>query len=90
MCVERPGGQVRGLPTEDFGALGVALRITTPRLLLRSSAVHGGVIRGRLAMLSHIMLYRSHQARIYGFWRGGLLWLIDLMNARLRPSIRLD
>ena len=48
------------------------------------------LIKGRLAMLSHIWLYRSHQARLYGFWRGGLLWLIDLMNSRLRPSIRLD
>ena len=38
----------------------------------------GGVIRGRMAMLSHIMLYRSHQARIYGFWRGGLLWPLVL------------
>ena len=51
---------------------------------------NGGMIKGRLAMLSHIWLYRSHQARLYGFWRGGLLWLVDLMNARLRPSIRLD
>lgn len=47
-------------------------------------------IRGRLAQLSHIMLYRSHQSRLYGFWRGGLLWLVDLINSRLRARIRLD
>ncbi len=40
--------------------------------------------------ISHSMLYRSHQARIYGFWRGGLLWPIDPTNSRLPPSIRLD
>ncbi|HVR48880.1 MAG TPA: NAD(P)/FAD-dependent oxidoreductase [Pseudorhodoferax sp.] len=50
----------------------------------------GGIIRGRLAQLSHAMLYRSHQARLHGFWRGGLLWLADLINARVRPPIRLD
>ena len=50
----------------------------------------GGIIRGRLAQLSHTMLYRSHQARLHGFWRGGLLWLADLINARVRPPIRLD
>ncbi|WP_205649568.1 NAD(P)/FAD-dependent oxidoreductase [Agrobacterium sp. CNPSo 2736] len=47
-------------------------------------------IRGRLAQFSHLMLYRSHQARLYGFWRGGLLWLVDLLNSRLRAGIRLD
>ena len=50
----------------------------------------GGIIRGRLAQLSHAMLYRSHQARLHGFWRGGLLWLVDSINARVRPPIRLD
>ena len=47
-------------------------------------------IKGRLAQLSHIMLYRAHQARLHGFWRGGLLWLVDRLNAKLRPAIRLD
>jgi NADH dehydrogenase len=50
----------------------------------------GATIRGRLAQLSHAMLYRSHQARIYGFWRGGMVWLVDRLNARLRAPIRLD
>lgn len=50
----------------------------------------GVTLRGRLAHLSHRMLYRSHQSRIHGFWRGTLLWLIDQMNARVRPPIRLD
>ena len=51
---------------------------------------NGLTFRGRLAQLSHVMLYRSHQARIHGFWRGGLLWLVDRLNSRLRASIRLD
>jgi NADH dehydrogenase len=50
----------------------------------------GGFIRGRVAQLGHAMLYRSHQARLYGFWRGSLLWLVDRINARVRPAIRLD
>lgn len=47
-------------------------------------------IRGRLAKFSHVLLYRSHQTRLHGLWRGSLLWLVDLINARLRASIRLD
>jgi NADH dehydrogenase len=50
----------------------------------------GRNIRGKLAQLSHVMLYRSHQARLHGFLRGSLLWLIDRLDSTLRPSIRLD
>ncbi|QJW56435.1 NADH dehydrogenase [Serratia plymuthica] len=50
----------------------------------------GTTIRGRLAQLSHVMLYRSHQSRLHGFWRGSLLWLVDRLNARVRSSIRLN
>ncbi len=47
-------------------------------------------LRGRLAQLSHVMLYRSHQARLYGYWRGSLIWLMDSLDGALRSSIRLD
>ncbi len=50
----------------------------------------GVTFRGRLAQLGHVMLYRSHQARIHGFWRGSLLWLVDRLNSGLRAPIRLD
>lgn len=50
----------------------------------------GVTFRGRLAHLSHVMLYRSHQVKLHGFWRGGLLWLVDRINAHVRPPIRLD
>jgi NADH dehydrogenase len=50
----------------------------------------GVTFRGRLAQLGHVMLYRSHQSRLHGFWRGSLLWLVDMLNSRLRASIRLD
>jgi NADH:quinone reductase (non-electrogenic) len=56
----------------------------------RSGFFEGLTVRGRLAQLSHSLLYRSHQSRIHGFWRGGLLWLIDRLNRRVRAPIRLD
>lgn len=56
----------------------------------RSGLFKGLTVRGRLAQLSHSLLYRSHQSRIHGFWRGGLLWLIDCLNRRVRAPIRLD
>lgn len=79
-----------GFTYRDFGALVSLGHYDAYGSLGKFGLFNGGVIKGRLAMLSHIWLYRSHQARLYGFWRGGLLWLVDLMNSRLRPTIRLD
>lgn len=74
----------------DFGSL-VSLGDYDAYGSLGKLGLFKGVsIRGRLAQFSHVMLYRSHQSRLYGFWRGGLLWLVDLLNTRLRASIRLD
>lgn len=50
----------------------------------------GAAMRGRLAQLCHVMLYRIHQSRVHGFWRGSLLWLVDRINVRVRSSIRLN
>jgi NADH dehydrogenase len=50
----------------------------------------GGFIRGRVAQLGHALLYREHQARLRGFWTGGLLWLVDQIDSQVRPAIRLD
>lgn len=80
----------KGFAYRDFGALVSLANYDAYGSLGKFGLFNGGLIKGRFAMLSHIWLYRSHQARLYGFWRGGLLWLIDLMNARLRPTIRLD
>ncbi|WP_427145239.1 NAD(P)/FAD-dependent oxidoreductase [Rhizobium pisi] len=49
----------------------------------------GGFIRGRVAQLGHVLLYRSHQSRLHGFWRGGLIWLADMINSHVRARIRL-
>jgi NADH dehydrogenase len=48
----------------------------------------GGFIQGRVAQLGHVLLYRSHQSRLHGFWRGSLLWLADTINSYVRPRLR--
>ncbi len=74
----------------DFGALVSLGEYDAYGSLGKFGLLKGVTLRGRLAQLSHVMLYRSHQARIHGLWRGSLLWLVDQLNARLRASIRLD
>jgi NADH:ubiquinone reductase (H+-translocating) len=49
----------------------------------------GGFIQGRVAELGHVLLYRSYQSQLHGFWRGGLIWLADTMNSYVRPKLRL-
>jgi NADH dehydrogenase len=88
-------GALRGEPVpaykfRDFGALVSLGDYDAYGTLGQFGFFDGGIIRGRLAQLSHAMLYRSHQARLHGFWRGGLLWLVDQITARVKPSIRLD
>lgn len=74
----------------DFGALVSLADYDAFGSLGRFGLFRGVTYRGRLAQISHILLYRAHQARLYGFWRGSLLWLVDRLNTRLRPPIRLD
>ncbi|QJQ01751.1 NAD(P)/FAD-dependent oxidoreductase [Herbaspirillum rubrisubalbicans] len=74
----------------DFGALVSLGDYDAFGSLGKFGLFKGVTLRGKLAQLSHVMLYRSHQARLHGFVRGSLLWLVDQLNARVRASIRLD
>ncbi|MGY6272147.1 NAD(P)/FAD-dependent oxidoreductase [Achromobacter denitrificans] len=74
----------------DFGALVSLGDYDAFGSLGKFGLFKGATIRGRLAQLSHVLLYRSHQSRLHGFWRGSLLWLVDQLNARVRSSIRLN
>jgi NADH:ubiquinone reductase (H+-translocating) len=75
---------------QDFGALVSLGDYDAFGSLGQFGLLKDVTFRGRLAQLSHVMLYRSHQSRLHGFWRGGLLWLVDRINTHLRGSIRLD
>ena len=84
------GRPVRDFRYRDLGALVSLADYDAFGSLGQFGLFHGQTFRGRLAQISHVMLYRSHQARIHGFWRGGLLWLVDRLNSRVRAPIRLD
>lgn len=74
----------------DFGALVSLAEYDAYGSLGKTGLLKGTTFKGWLAQFSHVLLYRSHQARLHGFWRGSMLWLVDLMNARVRARIRLD
>lgn len=74
----------------DFGSLVSLAQYDAYGSLGQFGLFEGISIKGRLAQLSHALLYRAHQERIHGFCKGGLIWLVDRLNRRLRPSIRLD
>lgn len=84
------GKPIPAFAYHDFGSLVSLAQYDGYGSLGKFGPFKGGSIKGRLAKLSHAFLYRGHQARIHGFWKGVLIWLVDRLNRRLRPSIRLD
>ena len=84
------GMQVPDFRYRDFGALVSLGDYDAYGSLGKFGLFTGVTFRGRLAQLSHAMLYRSHQARLHGSVRGGLLWLADWLGSHVRSSIRLD
>lgn len=90
-----PGAIRHGTPVpdfrhRDFGALISLGEYGAYGSLGKFGIFKAATIRGRLAQLGHIALYRSHQSRLHGMVRGSLLWLVDSLNSRLRARIRLD
>lgn len=83
------GDRIPDFAYRDFGSLISLGEYDGYGALGKFGIFKGLTLRGRLAQLSHLLLYRSHQARVHGFWRGGLLWLVDLVNARVKSRIRL-
>ena len=84
------GRTVPDFAYRDFGALVSLGGYDAYGSLGKFGFYKGGFIRGRVAQIGHLLLYRRHQARIHGLWRAGLLWLSDLVAAGIRPRIRLD
>jgi NADH:ubiquinone reductase (H+-translocating) len=78
-----------GFKFRDFGSLVSLSDYDAFGTLGRFGFFRGGLIRGRLAQLSHAMLYRRHQQALHGFRRATLLWTAEQINGLVQPSIRL-
>lgn len=50
----------------------------------------GGFIQGKIAQYTYDFIYRSHQKRLHGLFKGYLLWLTERINKIIRPQARLD
>jgi len=50
----------------------------------------GGFIQGKVAQYTYDFIYRSHQKRLHGIFKGYLLWLSEQLNKLIRPHARLD
>ncbi|MEX3936386.1 NAD(P)/FAD-dependent oxidoreductase [Paraburkholderia phymatum] len=78
-----------GFKFRDFGSLVSLSDYDAFGTLGRFGFYPGGLIRGRLAQLSHAMLYRRHQQALHGFRRATLLWTAEQINGLAQPDIRL-
>lgn len=50
----------------------------------------GGFIQGKIAQYTYDFIYRSHQKRLHGIFKGYLLWLSEWLNKFIRPQAKLD
>lgn len=50
----------------------------------------GGFIQGKIAQYTYDFIYRSHQKRLHGIFKGYLLWLSEQLNKFIRPQARID
>jgi NADH:ubiquinone reductase (H+-translocating) len=82
------GKDLRPFTFRDFGSLVSLGGYGAYGSLGKFGLFKGGFIQGRVAQLGHVLLYRSYQSQLHGFWRGGLLWLADTINYYVRPRFR--
>ncbi|SDV50391.1 NAD(P)/FAD-dependent oxidoreductase [Chitinasiproducens palmae] len=59
-------------------------------MLAKYGLFKGAFLRGRMAQLSHTMLYRTHQLELHGWRRGMLTWFADWINRRVQPKVKVD
>ncbi|WP_414443285.1 NAD(P)/FAD-dependent oxidoreductase [Burkholderia sp. 22PA0106] len=83
------GGTLPPFAYRNFGSLVSLADYDAFGTLGQFGLFKGGNIRGRLAQLSHAMLYRRHQQALHGFGRASLLWAAERMNGLAQPKIRL-
>ena len=75
---------------KDFGSLVSLGGFDAYGTLGRFGLFKKRFIRGRIAQLGHDLLYRSYQVRLHGLFKGTLLWLIDMINRRVKANARLE
>ncbi|MDR5882081.1 FAD-dependent oxidoreductase [Caballeronia sp. LZ032] len=83
------GAPLRDFAYHDFGSLVSLANYDAFGTLGKFGFFKGGFIKGRLAQLSHAMLYRRHQQAIHGVGKATLLLAADGLNRLTQPPIRL-
>jgi NADH dehydrogenase len=47
------------------------------------------MVEGKVARMAYASLYRQHQYALHGFWKTFWLWLVNLMEKRIKPKLKL-
>lgn len=72
----------------DYGSLISLSQHTTIGNLM--GRLMGSVwLEGKLARLFYVSLYKLHQFALFGFWRGAMLTLANLLSSRVKPRLKL-
>jgi NADH:ubiquinone reductase (H+-translocating) len=83
------GGSLKDFAYHDFGSLVSLANYDAFGSLGQFGFFKGVFIKGRLAELSHAMLYRRHQQALHGFGKATLMWTAERLKRLTQPRIRL-
>lgn len=73
----------------DYGSLVSLSNYSTVGSLMGNLTQGSMMVEGRLARMVYVSLYRMHQVALHGYFRTGLMTIVDRINRVLRPRLKL-
>ncbi|MFP3014593.1 MAG: NAD(P)/FAD-dependent oxidoreductase [Arsenophonus sp.] len=75
---------------KDHGSLVSLSRFSTVGFIVGNLMRSDVMIKGKIARIVYILLYRMHQVSLHGYVKTGLIILVDIINRIIRPKLKLD
>lgn len=94
VCAENIALQIQGKPLQEFtyadhGALVSLSHFQAFGNLLDDLLRKNWMVEGKVAKLAYGSLYRQHQVALHGFWKTFWMMLVNLMERRVKPKLKL-
>ncbi len=83
------GKELKDYTYKDYGSLISLSHFATIGSLMGNLMRSNMMIKGRIARIMYILLYRMHQIVLHGYLKTGLIILVNNINRIIRPKLKL-
>lgn len=83
------GRELTDYQYKDHGSLVSLSQYSTVGSLMGNLMRGSMMVEGRLARIVYISLYRMHQAALHGWFKTGMITMVDRINRVIRPRLKL-